>query len=486
MRLTTWFLILAFVQQLSAQAGKKWIIVDSLKVGRSSHATAELPDKRILVSGGGYSDFSLQSCSLNSTEIFDPITTTWVAADPMLHSRERHTVNALQKTGIIVVGGYYNFYQRTGNASWSQDWVSLRSCEIYDMKQHTWVPTDSLSIGRAEHSSTTLLDSSLLISGGVYRDYHHFDVFTVRDSSQILKDCEIFDPLQKKWRIVASLNIPRYDHTSTLLADGRVLVVGGKGTNGSILNSSELFDPVSNTWELTDTLGVSRFGHTSTLLPNRRVLVSGGPLSAFLVQKSAEVFDPQTKSWQMAAPMLIGRIYHQSVMLPDSNILIVGGLSDFQAYQKSCELYDYRTNSWTSTSSMTFARYSHTATLTGNNVLVVGGYPFLTVQCELYISGITDVPRDKEISPSSFQLRQNYPNPFNPKTIIEYSLSKHSHVRIMIVDMLGRRLRTLVDEDKTSGTYKLGFDAKDLPSGLYFYRLQTNEFSQTRKLVLLK
>jgi hypothetical protein len=104
----------------------------------------------------------------------------------------------------------------------------------------------------------------------------------------------------------------------------------------------------------------------------------------------------------------------------------------------------------------------------------------------LDLSLLNPVPVRESINPATYELSQNYPNPFNPKTTIEYSLPKHSHVKIMIVDMLGRELRTLVDEDKTNGAYKLEFDAKDLPSGVYFYHLQTNEFSQTKKLVLMK
>ncbi|MGI0016067.1 MAG: T9SS type A sorting domain-containing protein [Nitrososphaera sp.] len=88
--------------------------------------------------------------------------------------------------------------------------------------------------------------------------------------------------------------------------------------------------------------------------------------------------------------------------------------------------------------------------------------------------------------PSAFVLEQNYPNPFNPTTIIEYNLPKDTRVKIVIFDLLGRVIKTLVDQEKSTGTYKIKFDASDLSSGVYFYQLQTREFSQTKKLILMR
>jgi photosystem II stability/assembly factor-like uncharacterized protein len=88
--------------------------------------------------------------------------------------------------------------------------------------------------------------------------------------------------------------------------------------------------------------------------------------------------------------------------------------------------------------------------------------------------------------PSAFALEQNYPNPFNPTTVIGYNLPKDTRVKIVVFDLFGRVMKTLVDEKKSTGTYKIEFDATDLPSGVYFYQLQTREFSQTKKLILMR
>ena len=85
-----------------------------------------------------------------------------------------------------------------------------------------------------------------------------------------------------------------------------------------------------------------------------------------------------------------------------------------------------------------------------------------------------------------FGLKQNYPNPFNPVTNIEISIPKTSFVRLLIYDIQGREIETLVNSELTAGGYKIDWDASNYPSGVYFYKLVTNEFTSTRKMILVK
>jgi hypothetical protein len=88
--------------------------------------------------------------------------------------------------------------------------------------------------------------------------------------------------------------------------------------------------------------------------------------------------------------------------------------------------------------------------------------------------------------PTKFYLEQNYPNPFNPRTTISFSLPQREHVMLKVFDMLGREVSTLVNESKPPGNFSATWNAQDLPSGVYFYRLTTGEFTQIRKAVLVK
>lgn len=97
-------------------------------------------------------------------------------------------------------------------------------------------------------------------------------------------------------------------------------------------------------------------------------------------------------------------------------------------------------------------------------------------------TGVEDI----QSLPTVYALEQNYPNPFNPSTIISYALPKQSFVSLKIYDVLGRVAKTLINETQAPGIYRLNFDASGLASGVYFYRLVTGSFVDTRKLVLLR
>jgi hypothetical protein len=86
----------------------------------------------------------------------------------------------------------------------------------------------------------------------------------------------------------------------------------------------------------------------------------------------------------------------------------------------------------------------------------------------------------------SYKLQQNYPNPFNPTTTINYSLAKDGHVKITLYNILGSKLAVLVNENKLAGSYSVQFDAHTLPSGIYFYRLESGAYTDIKKLVLMK
>lgn len=91
-----------------------------------------------------------------------------------------------------------------------------------------------------------------------------------------------------------------------------------------------------------------------------------------------------------------------------------------------------------------------------------------------------------EIVPAKFELFQNYPNPFNLTTTIRFQLPEESKVVIKIYDILGAELKTILNEKKEAGIYEFVFNASELPSGIYIYRLITDRFMETKKMILLK
>ena len=101
-----------------------------------------------------------------------------------------------------------------------------------------------------------------------------------------------------------------------------------------------------------------------------------------------------------------------------------------------------------------------------------------------YIIGV----KENNLIPDKYSLSQNYPNPFNPETVIKYSLQKSSFVTLKIYDVLGREVVTLVNEIKKPGEYLIPFSINQYPlaSGVYFYKLQTEEFSDVKRMIIIK
>jgi hypothetical protein len=99
---------------------------------------------------------------------------------------------------------------------------------------------------------------------------------------------------------------------------------------------------------------------------------------------------------------------------------------------------------------------------------------------------ITSVEDHSSEIPFQFTLEQNFPNPFNPSTKIRYSVSQNSNVMIKVFDILGNEIEILVNEEKPVGTYEITWYAANLPSGVYFYKLQAGNYFEMKKMILLK
>lgn len=138
---------------------------------------------------------------------------------------------------------------------------------------------------------------------------------------------------------------------------------------------------------------------------------------------------------------------------------------------------------WTSQYTAPSGNYTHiTKSRTGTPTLYA-------VRDNGGISKATDVVGVKHYSndiPEQYDLRQNYPNPFNPKTVIKYYIPVNNYVRLTVYDMIGKEIATLVNEIKTAGIHEVEWDGSNYSSGIYFYSIKTDNFTETRKMDLVK
>ena len=99
--------------------------------------------------------------------------------------------------------------------------------------------------------------------------------------------------------------------------------------------------------------------------------------------------------------------------------------------------------------------------------------------------------RDSKYLPNEFNLQQNYPNPFNPVTSINYQLANDAYVTLTVYDIMGQKIRTIINEDQSAGFRSVVWDGKDnynnsVSSGVYLYRLHAGNYIQTRKMILMR
>src|SRR5882724_8051902 len=225
----------------------------------------------------------------------------------------------------------------------------------------TWAPIADMNQPRAEHTATLLANGTVLVAGG-------------RDAAgQPLASAEIYDLATGSYTLLASpLPAPVWGHTATRLDDGTVLIAGGQ-RGARYRRAAQLFDPASDTFAALTPMSTPRGRHTATLLRDGRVLLVGGtdgskPLA------SLEVYDPTTRTFSRASSALVlARQDHTATLLPDGRVLVAGG-SNTSGALNFAELYDPTAGTVSPAGPLNVPRtLASAALLLDGTVLVAGG-----------------------------------------------------------------------------------------------------------------
>jgi len=123
-----------------------------------------------------------------------------------------------------------------------------------------------------------------------------------------------------------------------------------------------------------------------------------------------------------------------------------------------------------------FSAYNGEVLSYGLSGAIINGIPY----------GVINQVRNTENFPIIYQLMQNFPNPFNPSTKIKFSVPEQGIVQIKVFNVLGKEIKTLLNDYRRAGKYEVVFDAGNLPSGIYFYRIVSGKYKETKKMILLK
>lgn len=287
----------------SAQAVGDWLAGPVLATARADHAMALSSGGELVVVGGEGA-----AGLLSTVEVLDPGASSWRAGAGLPGGARLAGAAAVTLTDgrILVVGG-----RVPGLVS--GEILSSNVARIYDAATDTWTNVASMGAARMRHTATLLADGRVLVVGGLRRIHP----LGQNLSEAPLGTAEVFDPSTGQWTVVGALASTRVDHAATLLADGRVLVVGADNGAGGLVAASDLFDPATGMWTR---LAGPLYSDPRAVL-SLDAFVYAGPASGALRR-----FDATANTWNAAAsgvPLAVTG--GAAALLADGSIVYAGG-----------------------------------------------------------------------------------------------------------------------------------------------------------------
>jgi N-acetylneuraminic acid mutarotase len=306
-----------------------------------------------------------------------------------------------------------------------------------------------------------------------------------------------YDPAADSWTPTSLTNVPAGRQQHVMIWTGsKVIIWGGCDLNGAInfFQTGGVYDPSTDTWTATSlTNAPSPRVSPSAVWTGSKMLIWGGGGTGGQFNTGG-AYDPVTDTWTPISTVNAPepRIWHSAVWT-GSKMLIWGGYnSNTSTVYNNGKLYDPVTDTWSNftPANPPTARQYHTTVWTGSKMLVWGGAG-TDLNAPVNTGGIYGdslvgiIPVVNE-TPSDFTLSQNYPNPFNPSTTIDFTTQKAGNIELKVYDIQGKEVAILVNGYKDAGNYSVKFNAEDIVSGTYFYKLKTGDVILTKKMILAK
>jgi hypothetical protein len=225
-------------------------------------------------------------------------------------------------------------------------------------------PSVTMNMPRAGHTATLLADGKVLIVGGCIAQ---------GCETHLTTSAEVYNPETQMFTETGKLKVARVGHHALTLADGDVLIFGG-WAGSQTTATIERYNPSRKTFELAGEMLEPRDGFTATLLQDGKVLITGGYNGAMNRLDAAELYDPTTQTSRILPPMSSPRMAHSASLLPDGRVLLVGGSARRGSVLPSAEIFDPTTETFVEVDHLATPRHKHAAvTLPSGDVLIVGG-----------------------------------------------------------------------------------------------------------------
>ena len=272
------------------------------------------------------------------------------------------------------------------------------------------------------------------------------------------------------------------EYGGSAMWDDKIYIFGGGNFEG-YSNRLYEFDLATLSW--TQLADMPEAKQTNGEVANGVLYVFGGYTGS--VSTRIDAYDIATNSWSFKGNMPVGISAHITAVI-GPYIFLVGSYNNLE----SLAVYDTDSDEFTILQSNMTGRRHAAAEIFGNYLYICGGNqssggdPLASFEYAEITDYFTGVQKETKPKTANFALAQNYPNPFNSKTTIRFELFCKSNVTIDVYNTMGEVVASLLSKELGKGSHQINWDGKDLPSGIYYYRLRAASMSQTKKLVLLR
>jgi hypothetical protein len=321
-----------------------WTPTGALPAGRRDHTATLLPDGDVLIVGG----------TAPGAFLYNPDAGSFIATQgaPLFNHGQFATATLLLDGRVLVVGGFGTPHR----------------AELYDPSTRSFTATaggeteGATNAARIVHSATLLPDGRVLLAGGQ----------SPGSPPVPLADAEIYDPATDAFTPIVGLTATRSGHGAARLADGSVLIAGGRSAGGACLTTAEVFDPESGIFTLTGAMNIGRCG----LQWNNLTVLQDGRAFVVVDNTNAELYNPATGTFSMAGAPSVVHSAGSVTLLADGRVLVAGGSTGGGPITTAeTEIFNPATGTFSLAAPMTTVRQQHSATrLADGRVLIVGGF----------------------------------------------------------------------------------------------------------------
>ncbi|MGH8225564.1 MAG: kelch repeat-containing protein [Gammaproteobacteria bacterium] len=320
--------------------------------------TVVAPFYGVLITGGDVAD---GGNTLQTAEVYEPSTQGFTTTiGEMVSPRASQTETPFPDGKVLIAGG----------DTLSDGYSPTVTAELFDPSSGSFTATGSMSVARSDAAAVLLPSGLVLVAGG--------ESFGSDNSQIVTASADLYNSATGSFTPTGDMTAARFQTTATLLADGRVLIAGGVGDDGTPLSSAEIYDPDTGVFTALSDMTTARAGAAAARLPNGEVLIAGG-YSSTQYLSSAELFNPATGKFTATGSMANAASGLTATALGDGEVLVTGGFNASNEALSSAELYDPDSAAFGATlAPMSTPRAGQTATLMTfgpqkGEVLIAGG-----------------------------------------------------------------------------------------------------------------